>query len=162
MLGSEADLLECQSFEQVFAALKQGVAELAVVPIENSIVGEIVAVTELIKASQVSERERFSLEIDHILAGVRGARLEDISSVSSHPEAIKQCHQFLSARSDWSVKSDGDTASCVRRVAEAGSIQEAAIGSRRAAKIYGGEILADTVADSPENMTTFCLITNKH
>lgn len=162
MVGSEAELLECKSFEEVFAALKQGMAESAVVPVENNIVGEIVAVAELIRAYDVSQHDRFSLTIDHVLAGVPGARLEDISSVSSHPEAIKQCHQFLSSRGIWAVKSGGDTASCVRRVAEAGFIQDAAIGSRRAAKIYGAEILADHVANSPENLTTFCLIRNKH
>lgn len=161
MLGSDATLLECQSFDEVFAALRKGSANVAVVPLENSIVGKIAAVTELIKASDIVLGERFSLKIDHVLAGVPGATLDDIRMVSSHPVALKQCQRFLVSRKEWRVFSGGDTASCVRRIAEGRSFQYAAIGSRRAVKIYGAQILAESVADSEDNTTSFCLIKNK-
>ena len=136
MLGPDVELVECQSFDQVFADLSQGIADLAVLPVENSIVGEIVGVTDLLRVHKVSVRERFWLKIDHVLAGVPGATLDDIRTVSSHPEALKQCHRFLATRTDWKVTSGGDTASCVRHIAERGSSQDAAIGSSRAAMIF--------------------------
>lgn len=162
MLGEGAKLLECQTFREVFEVLDQGLAQCAVVPVENVTVGEIVAVTSLLRTHPVSVEARYSMPVDHVLAGVAGAKLADILSISSHPEALKQCRSFLSSGRHWSVVEGHDTASCIRKVAADERPDHAAIGSRRASAIYGAEILSEHIADSRNNVTTFCLIVNKN
>jgi prephenate dehydratase len=162
MLSESAELLECKTFREVFETLGQGLVECAVVPVENITVGEIRVVTSLLKANPVLVQTRYSMPVDHVLAGVAGAKLADITSISSHPEALKQCNAFLSSRQGWSVVSGPDTASCIKKVTAEGRVNHAAIGSRRAAMIYGAGILSEYIADSRNNTTTFCLITNKN
>lgn len=161
LIDGNPDLLECKTFDEVFEKLTDGSADCAVVPIENSIVGEITPVAKLLREGRPRIQKLLALQIDHVIAGVRGARVECVQFVISHEQALKQCRNFLSRRQDLTAVRGPDTASCVRRIVEQGDKSWAAIASHRASRLYGADVLISDIADSNDNSTTFCLVRNQ-
>lgn len=160
ILGGESNIIECASFEETFAKLADRTAEYAVLPIANKIVGEIEAATSLLERSGLRVMDQLPLRVRHVLAGTPDAELEKLVSIRSHIEALKQCKRFLDSQR-WLAQIIGaDTASSIRRIVEEGDPGHAAIGSRRAAEIYGAKILKEDIADDIDNWTTFYLIGN--
>lgn len=158
LFGLEAERLACESFSETLSAVSQGKADLAVIPTHNSIIGTIGGIDELVERYSLRKVRVAALEIRHVLIGQNGSEVELLKSVSSHKEALRQCAGFLSGNPNIEAKEDTDTASAVRRVLDSGDPTAAAIGSRRAAEIYGGTVLLDRVADRNSNFTTFCLV----
>ena len=161
MLGASVELIECSDFSSTFEALRSKRAKYAVAPLRNKIVGPIDAVAELLGQNEFEIIEEFDLKINHILAGPTGAVMEDVHCVISHSEALKQCSLFLAGHPHITCIVGGDTASSVSRVVRENVIQNAAIGSVRAAKIYGANILCENISNEKNNRTTFGLITLK-
>ena len=157
-LAGGASILECEDFEATFEAVRNGQAEYAVVPVENKIVGEIAGSVSILRSGGFREHKRIQLTVRHVLAGPAGATLELIRRVTSHAEALKQCQRYLSRRPEWTQMIGADTASSVRQVLEGGDSGAAAIGSRRAAEMYGATVIAENIADDSDNWTTFCLV----
>jgi prephenate dehydratase len=160
LFGSEATIVECLDFDATFAAVQSGRAENAVIPVENKIVGPIIRTTDLLKTSECRVLEKLPLKVRHVLAGALGAKFSDLLSVRSHVEALKQCGKFLGANPGLTQIVGADTASSVRRIVDEGDATRAAIGSRRAATLYGAEILRENIADDTDNWTVFYLIGN--
>lgn len=160
LLGDRVSIVECPDFGETFNALDRGEVDTAVVPVSNKIVGEITRSTELIKAGNFQVLEKFSLKVKHVLAGTPDSTIEGLISVRSHVEALKQCREFLNANSHLKQIIGGDTASSVRSIVDEGDATNAAIGSRRAAELYGAKILREDIADDRDNWTTFYLIGN--
>jgi prephenate dehydratase len=160
ILGQGADILECADFEETFAALSAKKADFAVVPVRNKIVGEIEAAVSLLQSNRFKVLEELPLRVKHVLAGCDGARFEDLQTVRSHIEALKQCRRFLTANPRLKQVIGADTASSVRRIVEEGAAANAAIGSRRAAEMYGATIITEDIADDLDNWTTFYLLGN--
>ncbi len=158
LLGESARLLECISFAEAMRALIEGSASGAVLPLRNKIVGDIAAVGELIRNNAVRIVDEFDLAVDHQLLGTPDAGLEDVERVSSHIEALRQCKRFLDAYPHIERESRPDTASSVRDVLRENRKEWAAIGSPRAARIYGAKVLRTGISDEAENWTTFGLI----
>lgn len=158
LLGQDAEIVECQDFAATFAAVATSQAEFAVVPVENKIVGEIADSVNLLRQGDFRVHDRFPLRVKHVLAGTADASVEGIETVRSHVEALKQCRRFLGRYPEWGQIVGADTASSIRRVVEGGLAENAAIGSRRAAELYGAKILAEGIADDIDNWTTFFLI----
>jgi len=158
LLGEVAEIVECLDFAATFNAVANLQAEFAVVPVENKIVGEIAGAANLLRQGNFTVYDRFALRVKHILAGTADASLNRIATVRSHVEALKQCGRFLGKRTGWRKIVGADTASSIRRIVEEGAAEDAAIGSRRAAEIYGANILAEDIADDHDNWTTFLLI----
>lgn len=158
LLGKEASLLECLDFEETFAAITSKRAEYAVVPVRNKIVGEIESATKLLNRSNLRIHEQLPLEVRHVLVGTPDSEFSSLESVRSHIEALRQCRRFLSENAGLTQVIGADTASSIRRIVEEGSATNGAIGSRRAAEIYGAKILHEDIADDIENWTTFYLI----
>lgn len=154
-------ILECSDFDSVFAAVLDGKADLAVVPVRNKIVGNIERPIELIRSSQICVYDELKLPIEHLLAGISGSSVGDIEIVRSHTEALKQCGRYLSENPNWKLESGTDTAGSLKTIIENNETKAAAICSRRAAEIYGAEILAGSIADEKENWTVFQLISKK-
>src|SRR5690606_35930342 len=98
------------------------------------------------------------LPVSHFLIGPSGATLETIETVESHPAALGQCERFLAAHPDIKAHSSDDTAGSVKRAVESGDLRRAAIGSRRAAAIYEGEIIRSHIEDHDQNFTRFVLL----
>lgn len=160
IFGEDASVVECDTFDATFAAMGSGDADNAVIPVENKIVGPIGRTVDLLNTSEYRIIERLPLRVRHVLAGAAGARLEGLLSVRSHIEALRQCGKFLAANPRLTQVVGPDTASSVKRVVEEQDPTRAAIGSGRAAKLYGAEILQENIADDIDNWTIFYLIGN--
>jgi len=160
VFGADTNIVECLNFEATFAAVRRGDADHAVIPVENKIVGRIAATTKLLRTNQNRIIEKLPIRVRHVLAGVPDASFEDIVSVRSHIEALKQCRRFFAKNSHIRQVVGADTASSIRNVIRDGNIANAAICSRRAAELYGADIILETVADDVDNWTVFYVIGN--
>jgi prephenate dehydratase len=160
LFGENAEIVECRDFAEAFAAVTLGAADRAVVPVENKIVGEIVGPAQLLKDGAFRILESLSLRVQHVLAGTPDASVDQLESVRSHVEALRQCRKFLSSHPNLTPIIGTDTASSVRRIVDEAEPSRAAICSRRAAEIYGAKILRENIADDIDNWTTFYLIGN--
>lgn len=158
IMDGGTEILECLDFAATFEAIDAKRAEYAVVPVENKIVGAIETPLNLLKQSGLRVLERLPLEVHHVLAGTADAEFSRLTSVRSHIEALKQCRNFLSANAHLSQIIGADTAASIHRIADENIAEHAAIGSRRAAEIYGAKVLRENIADDFENWTTFYLI----
>lgn len=140
--------------EQVFDAVEEGRADFGFVPVENSIAGAVGVNTDLLLERKVFAFAEAYLPIEHCLLGLRGAVLDGVSAVYSHPIALAQCREFLNARGLRAVP-EYDTAGAAELVAKRGLPGEAAIASRRCAEVYGLEVLASGIASAKDNFTRF-------
>ena len=147
-----------EQWEDLFLALKEGRADYGVVPIENSSTGAISQVYDLLAkygAYIVGEQK---VKVEHCLMAPKGARLHGIQEVYSHEQGLRQCALYLKEHSGWKTYARRNTAEAAQFVAESGDKTRAAIGSRRAAKLYGLDILAEHIAVSEQNFTRFVVI----
>lgn len=160
LFGRRANLLGFSSFFETFQALLLRNADYAVIPVRNTIIGEIKVAVDFLNQSDLRVVDEVPLQIQHVLAGTKDARLEKILAVRSHVEALRQCRRFFELN-PWITRIIGaDTAGAIRRVVADGMAGYAAIGSRRAVRLYGAKILLENVADRYLNQTTFYLVEN--
>ena len=160
LFGQSAEIMECADFAETFRRLIDKKANYAVIPFKNKIVGEIETPHRLFRESELQIFEKLELKVRHVLVGTSDAELENLQTIRSHVEALKQCRNFLSQNRQIKQIIGADTASSVRRIIEENKCENAAIGSRRAAEIYGAKILKENIADDNDNWTTFYLIGN--
>ena len=146
--------LACPSFEDAFAAVEEGAARYAMIPVENSVAGRVADVHHLIPESPLYiVAERF-VPIRHQLLGLKGATLADLKSVRSHPQALGQCRQLLRDLKVAAVRA-ADTAGAAREIAELGDPSVGALASSLAAEIHGLSVLMPDIADAAHNTTRF-------
>jgi len=149
--------LACASFEDAFAAVSEGQAALAMIPIENSVAGRVADVHHLLPEGDLYIiGERF-IPIRHQLMAPKGATLQGLKRVHSHPQALGQCRKTLRDMDLTPVKS-ADTAGAAREIAELGSLEDGALASTLAAEVYALEILKADVADAQHNTTRFIVL----
>jgi prephenate dehydratase len=158
LLGTDARLMPCATLEQTFDAVVDSRASHAVVPVEDAVSGTVPGVYELLLAHDFVVTGEVSLNIEHVLVGSRGARRDSLRRVLSHPIALAQCSDFFRAHRKVEAVTVFDTAGAVRMVVESADAHSAAIASRRAAAMYGAEILAERIQDAAENWTRFLLL----
>lgn len=156
--GRNAEILECLNFEETFESVVSGKAQMAVVPLKNKIVGEIKKANELLAQTKLRILDEMPLAVKHVLVGTPKATLNNLKNVRSHEEAFRQCQKFLSQNAHLETFIGNDTASSIRRIVIEDNSEKAAIGSGRAAEIYGGKILMENIADDLENVTWFYVI----
>jgi prephenate dehydratase len=152
-----AEAMPCATFEDALAAISSGEADLGMIPIENSVAGRVADIHHLLPASGLFIIGEWFLPIRHQLMAVKGAKLADIRSVESHVHALGQCRRIIRQLGIKPVVA-GDTAGSARIVAQRGDKSCAAIASRRAAEIYGLDILAEDVEDEAHNTTRFVVL----
>ena len=162
MFGDRYELIACPTFERVFAAPGEELADYLLVPLENSLAGRVPRVHELLAESDLVIADEIVLLINLCLIGCHAATFDSIKIVESHPMALAQCKRFFNAHPHLTQEAGGDTAGSVRRVVEGGDSSRAALASRRAAEIYGGVILGERLQDEVENYTRFALLTVKN
>jgi prephenate dehydratase len=155
LLGTDARLVPCATLEQTFDAVVDSRASHAVVPVEDAVSGTVPGVYELLLAHDFVVTGEISLNIEHVLVGPPGARRDALRRVLSHPIALAQCSDFFRAHRKLEAVTVFDTAGAVRMVVESADPHSAAIASRRAAAMYGAEILAERIQDAAENWTRF-------
>jgi prephenate dehydratase len=158
LLGPTARLLPCRTLAEVFAALADGQVDSAVVPLANSLVGAVPGATELMVQYQARVVADHHQPVEQAVIGVGGARMDDVRHLWSHPVALDQCTQFLARHPRIEPRPAFDTAGAVAEVVARGEVAHAALGSRRAASVYGGVVLADAVQDQRDNVTRFVLL----
>lgn len=157
-LGGDCRMVSCPTFEELFGAVSAGRADLVLSPLENSLIGSVHRCVDLLLKSDLRIAAEIVLPVSHYLIGVDTARIDTLQTVESHPAALAQCARFFAAHPDLTRVAADDTAGSVRRAVESGDPTKAAIGSRRAAEIYGGTILRAHIEDNPENYTRFVLL----
>jgi len=147
--------LPCFAFEDAIDAVKEGRADCAMIPIENSLHGRVADIHFLLPESGLVITGEHFLPIRYALMAT--GPLEGITQAISHPQALGQCRKWLRARGIRPV-AYADTAGAAALVAEMGDPTVAAISPPRAAALYGLETIAESLADSDDNMTRFVVL----
>ncbi len=149
--------LPCATFEDAFAAIQDGAADLGMIPIENSIAGRVADIHNLLPASGLHIVGETFLPIHFQLLGVKGAHLFDLRFVHSHVHALGQCRKII-RRLGLKPVIAADTAGSAREVAEWGDPARASLATRLAGEIYGLETLGADVEDEAHNTTRFVIL----
>ncbi len=149
--------LPCRRFEDVFQAVVAGQADYGMLPIENSLAGSIHRNYDLLLRYPVHIVGEHVFRVRHYLLALPGVRLEQVRYVASHPQALAQCEGSLRALGLEPVPAE-DTAGAARALRDQGRTDMAAIASRRAAAVYGLQVLRAGLEDNPANYTRFILI----
>ncbi|SED83419.1 prephenate dehydratase [Ruania alba] len=153
----DARPVPCASFEDVFAAVENGDAELAMIPIDNSLAGRVADIHHFLPTSGLHIVAEHFLRIRFMLMGLPGSTMDSIATVHSHVHALGQCRRIIRSHGLEPIIS-GDTAGAAREVAEAGDPTQAAIAPPLAAEIYGLQVLASDVEDEEHNTTRFVVL----
>ena len=149
--------LACATFEDAFAALQDGSAELGMIPIENSIAGRVADIHTLLPQSGLHIAGETFLPIHFQLLAIPGARIEDLRTVHSHVHALGQCRNII-RRHRLKPMVSSDTAGSAREVAEWGDKSRASLASELAGQIYGLKTLVSDVEDENHNTTRFVVL----
>ena len=152
------NIVYVKSFGAVVSAVESGLCKFGVLPIENSSNGSVRAVYQLLQEHDLSVVRSTRLCIRHELLALPGTRLEDITEIYSHEQAIGQCSKFLGGLKDVKVVPCGNTAAAAKLVAESGNPRAAAISSHPCAALYGLECVNGNIQDSDNNYTRFICV----
>ena len=158
LLGEHIVLVPRPTFEAMFAAVGEGLADYALAPIENSLAGSVHRSFDLLAESRLNIIAEVIIPIAHNLIGLPGAAFGEIAVVESHPVALAQCERFFIAHPGLKRVVREDTAGSVKEIMRAGDRTRAAIAGRRAVAIYGAAILQEHLEDNTENYTRFLLL----
>lgn len=145
------------SFGSAYEAVANGECDYGVMPIENSFAGDVAQVTDLLFFGDLSIVGIYEMPIVHHLLGLPGADISMIRTVSSHPQALDQCHGFIKEHG-FTPQSASNTAVAARDVAEGDDMSVAAIASSETAEAYGLQILEHGINEKEDNMTRFIVI----
>jgi prephenate dehydratase len=146
--------LPCETFEATIDAVREGQAQLAMLPCENSLAGRVPDIHALLPDSGLSIVGEHFERVEHCLLGVPGATLGAIRRVHSHAVALGQVRRLLREHGMTPVV-EADTAGSAALVASWGRAEDGAIASALAAELYGLDILLRNVEDAAHNTTRF-------
>ena len=153
-LFPEAERRPLPSIRKVFEAVEVGSAGWGLVPMDNSQAGSINETYDLFLRHGLHLVGETIVRVDHCLLALPGAHIDDLHEVTSHPQAIAQCEEFLNAL-EVNVRAEYNTAGAAKRIANERLEHTAAIASRRAAELYGLDVLAERIQTYPDNSTRF-------
>lgn len=159
--GEEIDSFHVETFRDAMGAIEEGRADFAVLPIENSTAGIVSEIYDLLVEYENYIVGEQVIPIAHCLLGVPGTKMEDIEMVYSHPQSLMQSSRFLQERPNWKQISMQNNAFATQKVAQDNDKKQAAIASAFAAKIYGLEVLQETIQNDKNNSTRFIIVTNQ-
>ena len=149
--------LPCAAFEDAFAAVNEGRARLAMIPIENSVAGRVADIHHLMPASRLHIIGEFFARVNHHLLAVKGASLDDVKTVRSHVHALGQCRNFIRMHGLQPIVS-ADTAGAAAEVAARGDKSLGAIASELAGRTSGLDSVAANIEDAEHNTTRFLVM----
>ena len=155
--GDHTETLPCKAFDDVFEAVEKKKATHGVVPLENSIGGTIHRNYDLLLDHDLPITAEVELDVVHCLQALPGTALGDVKVVYSHPQALAQCERYLRDLG-VTVEAVYDTAGGAKLIAEQKQAGAAALASRRAAEVFGLNILQEAVQDYEFNITRFAII----
>jgi prephenate dehydratase len=151
------EVLPRPTFEDAFAAVTEGEADLAMIPIENSIAGRVADIHHLLPTSKLHIVGEHFLPIHFQLMALPEANLSTIRTVESHIHALGQCRKII-RKLGLKPLVAGDTAGAARQVQESGDVTRAALAPALAAEVYGLKVLAENVEDEAHNTTRFVVL----
>jgi prephenate dehydratase len=152
--GHNIQTIPCHLFEDVFSAVSGGLCTNGILPIENSLAGSIHRNYDLLLHNDLNIVGEYQLRVSHCLLALPGVRLADIHRVHSHPQALAQCEATLNRLGLVQVV-EADTAGSARLLRESGDRGAGALASRRAAEVYGLDVVVENMEDNPNNFTRF-------
>ena len=158
LLGPNALPVACERFDKVFAALKVGAVDAAVVPLENTLAGSVHENFDLLLQHPFEITAETSVRVVHSLIARPGTKANTIRKVYSHPVALNQCLKFFEQHPKMDRVPFYDTAGSVKMLMETPGSSEAAIASELAAQTYGAVILKKGIEDNRQNFTRFFLL----
>ena len=152
-----ASSVPCATFEEMFACVRDGQADIALVPIENSQAGRVADTQRLIPDSDLNIIGEYFLEVRHNLLAIPGAKINDIKRIHSHEQGIAQCrNKIIKLNKEMVIAAD--TAGSAKKISELNKKEDAAIASALAAEIYNLEILEENFQDAEYNVTRFLIM----
>jgi len=154
----EMEPLPCPTFEDAFNAVETGKADLAMIPIENTIAGRVADIHHLLPESKLHIVGEYFLPIHFQLMVLPGVDRSEIKTVHSHIHALGQCRKYI-RKNGWKGIVAGDTAGAAKLVSELKDRSMAALAPRLAASLYGLDILEENVEDTDTNVTRFVVLT---
>lgn len=157
----QSDYVPCETFEIAMTKVQNGEADYAMIPVENSNAGRVSDVHFLLPKMNLYIIGEYYLRVEHQLLALKGSKIEDIRLVSSHPQALAQCSEFLKQHQMTPVARI-DTAKSCEDVLAWNDKSKAAIASKLAAQIYGLDILAANIENAHNNTTRFLILSREH
>ena len=158
IFGTQIKEVHVPTFTGVMEAVRDGLADYGVLPIENSSTGGVTANYDSILEYPNAIIGQHVMRIRQCLVGLPGTHLNEIRTVYSHPQGLMQCREFLEKHPDMSGVEYESTAAGARKVRDDGDPSQAAIASERAAKEYGLEVLAPDIQTDKDNSTRFIIL----
>lgn len=153
----EANRIPYRDFALAYDAVVRGESDFAVLPIENSYAGEVGQTIDLLFTGTLYVNGIYELKICQNLLGVPGSTVADIRRVTSHPQALSQCHDYI-ALHGFTTEEASNTAIAAKTVAESGDKTLGAIASVETAELYGLQVLDTNIHKSAENTTRFAVL----
>lgn len=150
--------LPCPTFEDAFNAVETGKADLAMIPIENTIAGRVADIHHLLPESKLHIVGEYFLPIHFQLMVLPGVRRDEIRTVHSHIHALGQCRKYI-RKNGWKPMVAGDTAGAAKLVAGLKDRTMAALAPALASTLYGLDIIEENVEDTDSNVTRFVVLT---
>ena len=154
------NIFHFNSHKELVEAVHTKKIDIGILPIENSIVGEVRDSIDLINTKNIHIIGEVRHKISHNLLGVKGSRIEDIRNIYSHDQAFMQCSQFLS-KHEWHLNRMTDTAISGKYIAAEGKKENACIANMKTKEVYGLELLKKNINNEEENYTRFFIISNE-
>jgi len=148
-----------RSIEECFDIVEKGEVESAIVPVENILNGTVREVLDNLFSKKVHITGEIVLPIHHCLVALPGVKMDGIETVSSHPQALKQCQQFINKKLPGvALEGVSSTALALQKLSISKDGTRAAIASQEAAEISGLKIIAKNIEDKSWNSTTFLIL----
>ncbi len=158
VFGSACRTLQCETFEEVFAAVTGRKASAGIIPIENSLAGSIHQNYDLLLSHELPIVGETQLRIQHALVAPHGVTFRNLHFVRSHPQALAQCGNFFRAHPAIRPVPFFDTAGAAKSLADEHREDTAAIANAYAARLYGLAVLRRNVENRENNITRFLLL----
>lgn len=159
--GENVKCFHVERWRDAMEAIADGMADYAVLPIENSSAGIVNDNYDLLQEFDNYIVGEQIISIQHALLGTPDAEISDIKTVYSHPQGLMQCARYLDENRQWQQVSLPNTAVAAKKVADDGDKSQAAIASALAGKQHGLKVLKEAVNDSGQNSTRFLIVTNQ-
>ena len=160
--GADIETVECATFPKLFSVMENGQADYAVCAIENSLAGSILPNYAHLRNSNLEIIGEVYLRIEMNLMALPNQIIEQIEEIHSHPMALLQCQGFFENYPNIQLVESNDTALSAREIKEKHIKHRAAVASKRAAELFGLEIIAADIHDNKRNFTRFLILAQRH
>ena len=162
-MGAETEeILNFNTHRELVEGVEAGKVDFAILPIENSIVGEVRDSIDLINKRNIYIVGEVKHKIEHNLLGIKGSKIEDIKRVYSHEQALMQCSEFLGKYPEWEKIRMNNTALSAKYIGDTGNKENACIANMETREMYNLELLKPDINNEKENFTRFFIVSNKN